>query len=211
MKVYQNLSLPLADTTVEQVIKKIDAVLPSIWLRDTKQEDYLDEKLGDDKQYGYSTVNNPDLPDARLWLAKGYEFRLYVSNIVPCESGKLTMEEYNTILKSFVKVLKYDTSIQFELTKPDMALEDILPETVAQKLKLFSNCANKSSGYSHPSDFDRWLDFVVSLHESRHEGRLELIERWLHEDAGWLWETASELSCQVEYSLDLLKYYDRNR
>lgn len=209
MKVYQNLSLPLADTTVEQVIKKIDAVLPSIWLRDTKQEDYLDGKFGDDKQYGYSTVRNPDLPDARLWLAKSYEFGLYVSNIVPCEVGKLSMEEYNTILNSFVEVLKKDPSIQFELTKPILALEEIIPKEVARKLILFSNNANKSSGYSHPCDFDRWLDFVVSLHDSRCEGRLELIERWLHENAGWRWESASELSCQMEYSLDLLKYYDR--
>ncbi|MCK5565615.1 MAG: hypothetical protein KAJ07_10255 [Planctomycetes bacterium] len=207
MKVYQDLKLFLGDITKEQIIAKIDALLPSTWIRDTEREDQL-KLYHNEKQYIYSTVNNPDLPNARLWLASNNEGGLYVSNIVPCEVGELTMEEYNLILNSFVDVLKNDLSIKYELTKADKTLEDIMPPDVAQKLTVFSNNANKSTGYGHPCDFDRWLNFVIAFHQNKCERRTDLIERWLHEEAGWMWETASELACQIEYTVDLLERYD---
>jgi len=209
MKVYRDLKLSLEKFTKEKIIEKIDAQLPTTcWARDTCRENELTEKLDDVKQYAYSTVDNDDLPDARLWLADNDEDELYVSNIVPCKAGKLTMDEYNSILVSFVDVLKNDSTISHELTEADRSLEDIIPEDVAEKLKRFSKCANKSTGYSHPNDLGRWLDFVISLHQCKCEPKLDLIERWLHEEAGWLWETASELSGQLEYSLEVLKHYD---
>ena len=211
MKVYQDLELPLEGTSTKNIISKIEDILPDTWVRDTKREDELNIKSGDEKQYAYSTIKNPGLPNARLWLADIGRGKLYVSNIVPNEAGKLTMDEYNSILMSFVDILKKDFSIKYELSKSDKALEDIIPEHVVQKLKIFSNNANKSTSYSHPCDFERWLDFVVSFHQCRCEKRLGLIERWLHEEAGWSWETASELSSQLEYSLDILSYYDRKK
>ena len=208
MKVYQDLELSLENISIEQILRKIDAVLPSSWVRDTEREDELTKKLHDVKQYAYSTVNNPDLPDARLWLANNDKGGLYVSNIVPCEVGELTMEEYNSIMMSFVGILKKDSKVIFQLTKADMSLEDFVPKDIAEKLRTFSNLANKSTGYGHPCDFGRWLDFVISFHQCKCERRLDLIERWLHEEAGWLWETASKLSCQLEYSLNILQRYD---
>ncbi len=209
MKVYQDLKIFLSGKTKEQIIEQIDSALSTIWIRDKERENYLDEKLQDEKQYAYSTINNPDLPYARLWLATNNRGELYVSNIVPNEVGRLSMEEYNSILMSFVNVLKKDSTIAFDLTSAEKSLEDFVPKNIAEKLRIFSNNANKSSGYNHPCDFDRWLDFVISYHKCTCEPMLSLIERWLHEEAGWTWETASELTCQLEYSLDLLKKYDR--
>jgi len=208
MKVYQDLELPLENISIEQILIKIDAALPFSWVRDTERENELAKKLHDVKQYAYSTVNNPDLPDARLWLTNNDKGGLYVSNILPCEIGTLTMEEYNSIMMSFVDVLKKESTIIFQLTKADMSLEDFVPKDIAEKLIKFSNNANKSTGYSHPCDFKRWLDFVISFHQCKCKRRLGLIERWLHEESGWLWETASKLSCQLEYSLDILQQYD---
>lgn len=208
MKVYQNLELSLENISIEQILSKIDAALPSSWIRDTEREGKLAENPHDIKQYAYSTASNPDLPNARLWLVNNDKGGLYVSNIVPCEVGKLTIEEYNSIMTSFVDVLKKDSSIIFQLSEADMSLEDFMPKDIAGKLRRFSSLANKSTGYSHPFDFDRWLDFVISYHQCTCERRLGLIERWLHEEEGWLWETASELHCQLEYSLNLLERYD---
>lgn len=209
MKVYQDLKLFLKDIVKEQIIEKIDALLPGIWVRDIEQENVLTEKFHDEKQYAYSTVNNHNLPDARLWLASDDKGRLFVSNIVPIEVGQLTRDEYNAILNAFVDIIKKDDSIVYELTKSDIELEDFLPEEIALKLKRFSNLANKSTGYGHPCDFERWLDFVISFHVERCDRKYDLVERWLHEEAGWMWETASKLSSQLEYSLDVLSYYDR--
>lgn len=208
MKVYQELELRLEDISIDNILNKIDTLLPSFWIRDSEREDELTEMNHDVKQYAYSIVNNPGFPDASLWLANNDKGGLYVSNIVPCKVGKLTIEEYNSIMISFVDVLKRDPTIHFQLTKADMSLEDFMPKDVSEKLIRFSNNANKSTGYSHPCDFDRWLDFVISLHQCKCKQRLDLVERWLHEEAGWLWETASELCSQLEYSLNILQRYD---
>ncbi len=210
MKVYQDLKLLLDGSTKEQIIKKIDALLSSTWSRDVEREDELTKVFHGEKQHAYSTVNNSNLPNARLWLASNNKGELYVSNIIPCE-GELTYEEYNLILKAFVEILRNDSSIRYELTEAERTLEDFVPQDVAQKLKSFSNNANKSTGYGHPCDFDRWLNFVISFHQHRCERRYDLIERWLHEEAGWSWEKASKLSSQLEYTLNLLKYYDEVR
>jgi hypothetical protein len=209
MKVYRDLTLALSGKTKEQIIGQVDSVLPPIWIRDKEQEKYLDQRAGDEKQYAYSTIKNPDLPNARLWLATNPEGELYVSNIVPDEMGRLSMEEYNSILMSFVNVLKRDSTIVFELTDDEKSLEDTVPGDVADKLRRFSDLANKSTGYSHPCDFDRWLDFVISYHKCECEPALDLIQRWLNEEAGWTYEKAFELICQLEYSFALLEKYDR--
>lgn len=210
MEVFQNLEILLGSITAEEMIKKIDALLPSTWSRDKKREDELMAKFGDNRQYSYSTLNNPDLPKARLWLAENEDGNLYVSNIVPHEFGQLTKKEYNNILLSFVAVLQNDLSIKYKLSKDNVTLEDLVPQQVAQKLQQFSHAANKSTGIGHPCDRERWMEFVVFFYNNRcEEEKIYLIERWLHEEAGWTIESASELAGQLEYGLDVLKHYNK--
>lgn len=209
MKVYQHLTLYLDDISKEAMITKIDSLLTAIWIRDEQRENELLIKFQDNKQYAYSTKDNPDLPYARLWLAENKKGQLYVSNIVPDEMGKLTLEEYDSILNAFVDILKNDSSIRYELTKGDVDLEDFLPADVANKLKMFSDLANHSTGYGHPSDFDRWLDFVTAFYMSKCDRKIEWIRRWLHEEAGWHIDTAVHLASQLDYAIDVLQFYDK--
>ena len=211
MKVYQHLTLYLDDISKEVMITKIDSLLPLIWIRDKQRENELLIKFQDNKQYAYSTKENPDLPYARLWLAENEKGQLYVSNIVPDEMGKLTLEEYNSILNSFVDILKSDSSIRYELTKGDVDLEDFLPANVAKKLKTFSIAANHSTGYGHPLDFDRWLDFVTAFYINKCEcdRKIGWIRRWLHEEAGWLIGTADHLASQLDYAISVLQFHDK--
>jgi hypothetical protein len=209
MIVFQDLTIFLGNLTADKMVEKIDVLLPTLWLRDKQRETELGEKSIDRKQYCYSTEKNPNLPCARLWLAKNKEGNLYVSNIVPYEVGELTYEQYNSILLSFVEVLRKDPSIKCDLTKANITLEDFMPQDVALKLRRFSGAANKSTGYGHPCDFERWLDFVVSFYRNKCERRLEWIRRWLNEEEKWTVEKSWELSCQLDYAIDVLDYYNK--
>jgi len=209
MKVYQNLALHLDDISKEDMLAKIDSLLPAMWIRDRQREGELFAKCLDEEQYAYSTKDNKDLPYARLWLVENTKGQLCVSNIVPDAMGKLTLEEYNSILNAFVDILKKDSLIRYELTKGDVDLKDFLPTNVAAKLKRFSNAANRSTGYSHPCDFDRWLDFVTAFHMSKCERKIGWISRWLHEEEGWLIDAADDLVSQLDYAIDVLQFHDK--
>ena len=97
---------------------------------------------------------------------------------------------------------------RIDATEACQNLEDWTSAEAAQKLRVFSAAANKSTGVSHPMDQRRWFDFVIAVHESRKTIGTDLLIRWLHEIEGWDEESAHELAGQYETALSLLQRYD---
>ena len=75
-------------------------------------------------------------------------------------------------------------------------------------MNTFSSNANKTTGHSHPSDLDRWCEFVCSIHRKKIKIDPDLLEEWLIENQ-WSSEVAIRLVIDFEYSINLLKYYDK--
>jgi hypothetical protein len=209
MLVYQDMIIRIDDSTVEQMIAKFDALLPSSWRRDKSREVELHEKFVGHKQYAYSTEYHQTLPCARLWLAMNENGDLYISNIVPNKMRKLTIEQYNSILQSFSEIIKRDPSIQCTVTKANVTLDDFMPQDVAQKLIRFSNAANRSTGIGHPCDHERWLDFVVTFYRKKCQRRMDWILRWLNEEEKWTEDGADDLCTYLEHALEVLDYYNK--
>ena len=64
---------------------------------------------------------------------------------------------------------------------------------------------------SHPMDQRNWMDFVTSLHRDGTELNVSDFGQWLYEDKRWpsAYNTQIvDLEANLEYSIDLLKYYD---
>lgn len=146
-----------------------------------------------------------------LWGAdEGY----YVSNIVPLETGSLTVAQYNAVLADFIarvaEPVAYKCDFAIETTQPNQVLEDWVSPDAAVKLRRFSAAANKSTGASHPLDEERWFDFLIAIHRAGDKLGPDRLVRWLHEAEGWDDDTAHKLAVDFENGLALLAHYDKS-
>jgi hypothetical protein len=146
-----------------------------------------------------------------LWAKEsGY----YVPNINPLRVGQLTYAQYNAVLQDFVETIAAPIAPKFgfevQASKPREALEDWLSDDAARKLRIFSDCANKSTGTGHPLDQARWFDFLITAHRENADLDAETLRRWLHEVDTWDEEWAHRLAGDYERSMDLLKYNDEH-
>lgn len=160
----------------------------------------------------FGVPRSGDTPGATvaLFLSKS-ETNARVVNIVPSEARSLTMQQYNDVLKEFISFatpIARDLGLQISETGEDAKITRWVSKDAEAALLGFSNAANKSTGSTHPMDFDRWARFIVRIHRER--GRLpgDLLGRYLIEELGWQDEKAHDLMLEYEFGLALLKVSD---
>lgn len=207
MKTFQNLYIDLNGYDIESFIAQLTKNCGSNWKRAVEREE--NAKYFGEKAFAFEYVGENGLPNAGLTLFEKDQGVWYVPNIVPIESGQLSIDEYNKLLINFKESLVdpavQDTAIKVELTKDQVFLEDIVGKKAADALKRFSSAANKSTGHSHPRDEERWFEFLLVTQKSKKELSFDVLEAILIEQ-GWSEEWAHDLACEFEYSEKLLDF-----
>ncbi len=135
-----------------------------------------------------------------------------VVNIVPDRRERLSYKEYNEILmkcnNECIKPCADMYNILCEISGGEVELEDYMTKDAAKKLRVFSSLANKGTGSSHPSDQERWNDFICQVFTDKSENVQGILERWLIEEEKWHYEIASDLTIEFESGISLLEYYE---
>lgn len=158
---------------------------------------------------------------------------LHVTNIVPLEKQKLNIDEYNNVLREFYKdiVLPYKTTHHdiniSQVTDDIFDPKSIISEEALEKLTLFCNAANKSTGSSHPCDQERWYDFICQTVDDDKIFDFTTLAQFLQDEDYWgkkdpdylgvmghfAWDkdSAEELASEYESACSILQYYKRTR
>lgn len=207
---FQDLDIEGPSEGLMPLAEQLEKVLPGkIWQRDPKKEEAMqsasDHSL---RAVVFNRTADDILPAASLSLVvSGGGAR--VGNIVPVKTGQLTMEQYNAILNDFVTVgikpIAQALRLKPRLTSAYRQITDWLSAAAVKKLLQFSRAANKATGSAHPSDYKRWLAFILQTHQDRAELSAELLVRWLVEVERWPEETAHTLGSEYTFGLDLLE------
>ena len=159
----------------------------------------------------FDRINDDSIPNARLFLVRD-ENMCKIANIVPLESGKINISEYNDILKDFLDSVVCPAlqrhKFHVHTTKDRAILTDYMSQESAENLRRFSVLANKATGSSHPSDQDRWFDFILSVHRDSRAIDTSMLKRWLIEVERWGSDEALDLVIEYEFALELLRKYD---
>ena len=174
--------------------------------------------------------------NARVCISTGkyvLQGELKVTNIVPLEKNQLNIEEYNAVLQKFYEdiIVPYKAS-NHEISITEPSADEFDPRTVIsskalKKLEAFCNGANKSTGSSHPSDQERWFDFICQTVDdgmmfdySTLADFLQDESYWGKKDPGFLgvmgsfaWDEdhAYQLASEYENACMLLQYYKKTR
>lgn len=204
MKKMQDLTIHLNTMDYDSFYKELTQQSVKCWQHNAdREQEFL--KIG--MQWIIYTASIEGLPKAGLCLCKDNDVTISVPNIVPIEAVQLTVQEYNAILHHFVKhilePIRVNDNFTFELSKDELSLSDILDEKSVEKFTKFSRTANKSTGFSHPNDEQRWFDFILSSFNQDLD--LDLLRDSLVDD-GWSIDTSEELVMNYEYASSLLKY-----
>ncbi len=145
-----------------------------------------------------------------------YDFgtRLETFNIIPVNLKRLSLYEYNYLLNVFCEAFVFKTAADYHakviLSNAEMIVTDYVDNDVYEALKRFSECANKSTGHSHPMDEKRWFDFILLASSKERRLSVSYLRGWLV-DNGWPSDTAGELGLDYEYGLALLDYEHNRR
>lgn len=161
------------------------------------------------------TIKIKGLPASTIVLGVYSEGKgVSILNIVPLtESGvsHIDIETYNKLLDIFKDDVfqeihnRHYNSI--ETNKEDYTIQEIIPKSFG-KLNQWLN------GYPlsfHPSDINRWYDFVISLHKTGEILSLDILGQYVKERCGWSEEDITKMELRLESQLSLLEYYDEHR
>ncbi|MCP4111822.1 MAG: hypothetical protein GY749_40900 [Desulfobacteraceae bacterium] len=200
MKKFQELNIELVESH-ERTIEILVSNLNDNWKRNIESEENLLSMSGTKQicidYFGKEAVGS------KIWLNKDKQ-RFCVINIIPKNKTQLSINEYNQAIELFAKEVLNPASLEYELSKADVMLEDLLSDESC-KFRKFSRTANKSTGRANPSDEEKWLDFIYSTLKNGEYLALEDLRFFLQED-GWDEQTALELSLDYEYGYDAMKY-----
>jgi hypothetical protein len=200
MKIFQDMSIRV-DGDPSAVADRIAAVLPDRWCRDKEREDRTAPSV---QSRIYTFVLTQGAVKYALLVLCEQQTSLGVANIIPLQKGEFSKEEYNNILADFVSVLN-DHRFTVDLGKSEVDLSDLISEIGAKKLRTFSDCANKSTGRSHPMDERRWLDWLLFMVREHHTIDFDDLVYFLGQH-GWDDETAYKLALDYSYGTRAMEY-----
>ncbi|NDP22294.1 MAG: hypothetical protein GZ091_14615 [Paludibacter sp.] len=218
MKTYQSLEIHLDNENYQgfvdelnQLVTQTDWKVRQDFIDNYKKNSFSEQKIITCLESPEYTLNKKNIKGALwMWNFNGY---LEVFNIIPLIDNSLDYDEYNYILKEFfnkfILNLKQKFNASIILSKAEKQIIETIGEDALKALVAFSHGANKSTGNTHPLDFNRWCDFVFIVFRNNIElGVSELID-WFQEN-GWSEDMAHKLGLEYEYSLDLLVHYEQN-
>lgn len=159
--------------------------------------------------------------------------KIKVGNIVPLRKDQLTVQEYNALLDSFYECIILPFHNEYpalEVVGPTSEKFDPLhyiSKTALEKLECFCNAANKSTGSSHPSDEERWFDFICQTVDDRQVFGYDTIYKFLMDEDYWgkkesgfigvmgnfAWdeEHAGQLALEYDNYVRILQFYKERK
>src|SRR5690349_14547624 len=122
MKVFRDLEISGSSTRFDEFLSKLEGLLTDGWRRDRKVES--SHAVSGLRCYAYSCETNESRKPATLYLCVR-KTGFYVSNIVPKEVQRLSMDEYNAILvefhDNFISPVAAETGFIAKLTSDDQS------------------------------------------------------------------------------------------
>jgi hypothetical protein len=216
MEIFRDLYIYGGREQIAAVMAEVERSLGNGWAKDSAAEARIRSVDPDGPAvYCFSCTREAGRPAATVFVAEKEPGLYHVSNVVPQQQHQLSYREYNAVLEEFgerlVRPLAERSGLRVELTATQADLSRWLSAGAADRLRRFTALANKGTGASHPSDRERWNDFVLAAHRDRSELDASTLRRWLVEVEGWPPEVADQLAVEYEYGRELLAFSEGRR
>lgn len=143
------------------------------------------------------------------------EYHIWIPNIVSSDKDHLEEEEYNYVLKEFIKqvVSKYVPKEKIQLTKENVQLSELISTDSYEKLERWEYSCDHNAPFAHPLDREKWMAFLSSVFYYKDDKKMNSgdLEAWLREDKNWsqyLNNEIQDVALRYEDGIELLHYYN---
>jgi len=213
VEIFRELVLRGTQQDLAEFISYVERSLKHGWQRNHEPEKRA--AAGGSLQYCFQCPATEQLPESWLFIMfKDNSNCAYVSNVVPSAIGKISLSQYNMIITEFhtrfiaPALATFRGRIECTVSAGEEDLRDWMSAKAASLLQEFSSIANRSTGSSHPLDRQRWLAFLVTIHQEKSTLTSSQLKRWFVEEAHWHSDIAGDLIMQFEFAMDVLKAHD---
>lgn len=214
MKRFRDLTVSGSPAALRELVSELSDRLHANWTRDRDAEERLAEFGGKDAEgFVFARLADVNIPAIDLFLMIDGT-RAQVPNIVPQESGDISIAQYNAVLVEFADLVRpllaRWPALKMEVSNEDVGITQWVSPEAAELLRRFSVLANMSTGSSHPSDFGRWAAFIIRVHKDGSRLYPDQLQQWLVEALKWPPEKALKLALEYEFARELLDAYDKD-
>lgn len=142
-------------------------------------------------------------------ITKMKDRTFYVANIVPKNSGRIVMSDYNHISRDFAIELRkhaklHKAKLNVTATSDKVSLKSIIPGKAIRGL--FERYLNLFPTSYHPSDISRLDAFICGVYRySRKRIDLYLLKGWLMEEEKWSEKDAKWCVERIDIGLSILE------
>lgn len=228
MKIYRELYFKGAPKQLSKFAKEIEKYALGDW-------SFKKEK-GHLKDYLFFDYEGEIVDKSRVCIHLGDDIEkgeIKVVNIVPTSKDELTVDEYNSVLLQFYNdvIEPYkEQNTEINISQPSDDLfnpTSVISEEALEKLELFCNAANKSTGSSNPYDKERWFDFICQTVDDGKIFDYSTLSDFLSDESYWgkkpddfiggmgryAWdeEKALELASEYESLCEIVEYYKNKK
>lgn len=211
MKRFKTLEIRGADFQLVALLNRLkDAECPGFAYRKKMTENYAKNIFVKSDHAACFKTERKRLFKSSIFMLV-HNGALTVTNIISMDNPSLGIDNYNRVLTAFhdeFVVPRLDEKYHVKMSDGEEAMQNILDADTFGKLVFWENLCNKENPVSHPEDFQRWIDFVVSAYQHGSVLTPEDVVRWLREDKNWpeaLDEKVNEISYLYGYGIDVLK------
>lgn len=205
MKRYKELKIKDNPANLKQIISRLKSKKTPFHYMKTDSENYAKNIFVESGDALCMKTNRFSLYESTVWLVREDNI-LRVANITSRQ--RLDLKKYNSIITEFYnsvieKVLMPDSVAS--LSDETVTLQDLLTEESYHKFQTWYVPCNKDSLITHPADYGRWLDFIISCHRNEDTVSESDIAQYLIEDEGYEEEEISRLCTLFDFGIDILK------
>jgi hypothetical protein len=211
MKEFRDLTISGTREQLVATVAEIENALSDGWKRNKQIEEEGKARAGltpDQLRFCFKCTSTASRKAALLVLMSNREDNLWLSNIVPDETGQLTYDQFNYILEEFVQRFAgpaaAKTGVTIETSSGVVTIDNWFSAETAKKLRRFLERSHGNT--SRPEDYDLWKAFLVSAHREDAKVHGDLLRRWLKEDADCDEYSADQLASEYQSSQEILEY-----
>lgn len=203
MRIYKELSFVGEKPALDEFKRNAPSFATGDWkyVKSDRMKDYI--------AFDYNG-NEADHAEVSIYYGadawrEGY---IKVGNIVPLQKDRLSIEEYNAVLDLFYAeiILPNQRKMEnIEIVGPESDVFDPLKyisKEALEKLERFCDCANKTTGSAHPSDGERWFDFICQTVDDNQTLDYDTLYRFLMDEEYWGKKGTGFLGCMGHFAWD---------
>lgn len=192
----------------EDLLKMMEGLAKSPW--------HLHKQDLKEGSYTFHREASDNFPLCGAHVGRTDPGRWWLCNLNPVEVGdSISFEEFNSLVKEFDQLIAAPAAKAIggytSLHADTCHLSDHFSNEATKLFKRFSQAANWSDGGAHPSDQEKWIDFLLRAYDDGTDVHCDQFGNCVRKEQLWPDKHIPKLVSEYDFAMRLLKQAGRSQ